>query len=382
MRKRVVVLGGGIGGQVVSNLVRRRASRDTEVTLVDRSDTFSFPPSFLWLVTGERSVEKITRPLSRLERKGIRFIRGAIETVNINERKVIVNGSEIPFDYLVICLGAELNQNGFAGFSEVAHQFYSVDGAMRLREELNRFKGGEILFMISSLPYKCPAAPYECALVTEAILRRRGLREKCKLVFVTPEPFPLPVAGEGVGRIVMGMLEKRGISFLNKRQPVRIDAGGREVELEDGMRIGFDLLIGIPPHRAPRALAGSGLTNEAGWIPVDGRRFEVAECVFAIGDVTANKLKNGTLLPKAGVFAHYQGEVVADAIVRGISGEKSERTFNGEGSCFLEVAPGRAAFATGNFYADPAPAVEVKPPSVFHHWSKVFFEWNWLRTWL
>jgi len=105
------------------------------------------------------------------------------------------------------------------------------------------------------------------------------------------------------------------------------------------------------------------------------------EGVYAIGDITANKLPSGMMLPKAGVFAHGQAEVVAHNIAVEINKAGELREFGGQGSCFLELGHGIAGFASGNFYADPKPVVILKNPGKMWHWGKVAFEKWWLWKW-
>jgi sulfide:quinone oxidoreductase len=103
--------------------------------------------------------------------------------------------------------------------------------------------------------------------------------------------------------------------------------------------------------------------------------------VFAIGDVAGIPLAMGKPLPKAGVFAHHQAEVVADNLAASWTGRGERRAFGGWGECFVETGDGRAGYGAGNFYAEPAPTVRLRAPSRWGHWGKVWFEWRWLRRW-
>jgi len=122
------------------------------------------------------------------------------------------------------------------------------------------------------------------------------------------------------------------------------------------------------------------MCGESGWIPVDRATLETEfPGIYAIGDVTGIILTSiGKPLPKAGVFAHNQAEVVAHNIVRAITGKGELRRFPGDGECFVETGDGRAAFGRGNFYADPAPAIRLKGPSMMLHLGKVIYEKFWL----
>lgn len=144
----------------------------------------------------------------------------------------------------------------------------------------------------------------------------------------------------------------------------------------------YDLLIGIPPHGLPLFLKGSPVLAENGWVKVNPDTLETSiPDVFAIGDVAAIGLKNGKPLPKAGVFAHQQGEVVAEIIDARRRGNEARIRFNGHGACFLETGNGRAGYATGDFFAEPAPEVKMKSPTRLSHLAKIIFEKWWLWKW-
>src|SRR3990167_10874487 len=122
------------------------------------------------------------------------------------------------------------------------------------------------------------------------------------------------------------------------------------------------------------------MCGESGCVAVDRGTLETTfPGVYAIGDVTGIMLPSiGKPLPKAGVFAHNQAEVVAHNIARAITGKGEQRRFSGDGECFVETGDGRAAFGSGNFYADPAPAIRLKNPSMMLHLGKELYEKYWL----
>jgi len=181
---------------------------------------------------------------------------------------------------------------------------------------------------------------------------------------------------------VAGLLEGRGIGYhpLFTFEAMRPEP--REIVAADGRAERLDLLIAIPPHRAPEALASSGLLGPSGWIHVDGETLSTGRAgIFAIGDVTTIKLPSGKSLPKAGVFAHAEAEVVARRIADEILGRAPSAVFDGRGYCWIETGNGKAGFAGGSFYADPEPTLRIARPGRLWHWGKVAFEKWWLRRW-
>ncbi len=376
----VVILGGGIGGQVAATRLKQKLGARGRVVLVERSAAFTFAPSLLWLMVGKRSATTITRDLSTLIQRGIEVRHAAVTKIDTERREVVTDAGAIPYDHLAIALGAVHDPELLPGAAVNAHHPYDLPSAERLRDALTRFSGGRVAVAIASLPYRCPAAPYETAMLIDAYLREHGLRERSRIEMYTPEPLPLPVAGPYAGYSVAAELAARSIGFHPRSTLKAVSDGALEL---DGESVPYDLAVVIPPHRPPDVVNASGLGGPSGWIPVDRATLRTrAADVYAIGDVTAIPLENGMLLPKAGVFAHAEAEVVAENIARRIRGDLREASFDGHGTCFLEAGRGKAGMASGNFFASPTPRVSMRRPSRLWHAGKVGFEQYWLRRWL
>ncbi len=374
----IVVLGGGVGGVVAANELQSRLKGQGRVLLVERNPTQSFAPSYLWVMTGERSVDAISRDITRLERKGVEVVAGEVRSIDVSRRAVLVDGREISFDYLIVALGAELAPDAVPGLAG-GHTYYHLAGAQRLHEALGTFEGGRVALVVAGLPYKCPAAPYEGAMLVESYFHARHLRHKVELAVYTPEPQPMPVAGPAAGEVIQELLAHKGIAFHPRTQVAAVEDG--TLRFEDGSTAAFDLLVAVPPHRAPPVVREAGLTDDSGWVPVDQHTLETAhEGVFAIGDVTRIVLPDGMPLPKAGVFAHGEAEVVAHNIAARILAEARRERYDGTGSCFLEAGAGTAGIAQGDFFAHPR-QIKMRSPSRLWHWQKVAFERYWLWKW-
>lgn len=381
-RKTVVILGGGTGGLVAANTLRKLLDQDHRVILVDRQQDHLFAPSLLWLMLGMRRPERIRRPLARLSGKGIDFDCAEITALDLSARTVTTSRGAIAYDYLVVALGAETAIGTIPGLAEAAHDLYDLQGVDRLRQDLQTFRGGRVVILVSRLPFKCPAAPYEAAMLLGGFFTQMGIRHQVELSVFSPEPQPMPVAGPGLGQAVQKLLAQRGIRYHPKWVVTAVDRQRRQVHFENGEAVAFDLLLAVPPHRAPRVVRESELAGEAGWIPVDPATLQTRfEHVYAVGDVTDIKLANGMMLPKAGVFAHHQAETVARNIAASILGRPLQHHFSGKGYCFLELGHGAAGFAAGNFYAAPGPSVGMRRPGRLWHWGKVAFEKWWLWRW-
>ncbi len=380
MGKRIVILGGGMGGVVVANRLRKALTRDNDISVIDREKNHLFNPSLLWLMVGERNREQIQKPLSRLQKKGIRFLNAEVSGIDFEGRTVSTSGGEVPFDYLVIALGASTFPERLAGFSEAAYNLYDLSGADGIREKIGSFDKGRVIVLVSGVPFKCPAAPYETALILSAYFTKK--HRDIEVEVVTPEPLPMGVAGPEVGNMVVSLLESRGIRFMPQHQAVKIEPAKKKIAFQNGEALSYDLLIGIPPHGVPPVLEGLPVLGASGWVKVNPRTLETElENVYALGDVTAIPLSVGKPLPKAGVFAHAQAKVVAHNIEAKIQGASPKKEFDGRGACFIELGDGTAGYASGNFYAEPKPMVNLKKPSRLRHWQKVLFEKWWLWRW-
>jgi sulfide:quinone oxidoreductase len=379
MPESVLILGGGIGGVAAANALRKRLPRRERIVLVDREETFTLAASFLWVMTGARTPEQVSRPLARLQRKGIEVVRGEVEHLDPERREAVVGGTTLRGDHLVVALGAEFALGAIPGLAEAGHTFCTLGGATRLRAALERFERGRIVVLTAAPAYKCPAAPYEAAMLIEADCRRRGIRGAVEISLFSAEPGPMGVAGPEVSAAVRGMVEQKGVAYHPEHQIARVEGG--QVVFTNGVHAGFDLLVYVPPLRPPRVLADSGLVDGSGWVRVDRQTMETQfPHVYAIGDVTLIPLALGKPLPRAGVFAHGQAEVVARNIAR--AGKGIETRYDGRGSCFIETGDGKAGYGAGDFYAEPRPAVTVRPPGRLWHAGKVLLEKRILGFWL
>lgn len=379
--KTVVVLGGGVGGIVTARESRKRLPRPHRVVLVDREREHLFAPSLLWLMVGLRKPEAITRPLSRLARRGIEVREGEIEQIDPAARRVTVGGETIQADYLVVSLGADLAPETVPGLPESGHNFYALSGAASLRDALSVLQRGRVVVLTAAPAYKCPAAPYEAALLIDHYLRTHGRRDAVTVEVYAAEPGPMGVAGPHVSGAVRQMLESKGIPYHPEHQVTAVDVAARRLEFTNGVRADFDLLAYVPPHRAPRVVCESGLAGDNGWIAVDRHTLETQfPGVYAIGDVVTIPLALGKPLPKAGVFANGQAKVVAKNIAAAVAGQAGDARFTGYGECFIEMGGGMAGFGGGDFYAEPTPAVGLREPSRRWHLGKVLYEQWWLNV--
>jgi sulfide:quinone oxidoreductase len=370
-----------MGGVVAARELRRHLPGSYRVIVIDRDSDASYPPSYLWVMTGERRPEAVRRKRSQLARHGVEFVNAEVRLIDPENRYVRADSREFHYDYLVLALGAETTLDTVPGLAEAAHSFYSFDGAERLAATLRYFGGGQIVIAVAGTTFKYPPAPYEAAMLLEHHFHSRRMRQRVEISLYTPESRPMAVTGEESSEAVLGLLAHKGIAFQPEMTLKAVEPGRHEALFEDGSWAPFQLLLAVPEHRAPAVIREAGLLDESGWVSVNPRTMATRyDGVFAIGDLTRIPTADETPLPKAGVFAERQAETAARQIVYRVKGGPPPPPYDGSGRLFLEVGAGAASLTEGNFLA-PRPNLTMKQPSIVWHWAKLALEKHWLWRW-
>lgn len=373
---RVLVLGGGFGGIATAVALRSQLEPADEVVLIERRPTFVMGLRKNWALVGASSLAEGERPLTVLRERGIELVAGTIDAIRPDAREAQVDGRSITADALVVALGAERDPGRVPGFREHAIDIYDDRANEAGAAAIDAFSGGRVVIGIFGVPYPCPPGPYELALLLNERLVSRG--GPVGIFVFTPQAGSLPVLGDAGCAAFDGRLASEGITLRTRTNATAIEPG---VVVAADTRIPFDLLLGVPPHRVPEVVTAAGLAEPGAWVKVDPATLETRfPGVYAIGDVTAIPLASGMPLPKAGVFAHAQGEVVAVRIADQLAGRTPTATFDGNGMCFLETGHGRATMVRGNFYASP-PDVALAEATEEHLAAKHAFETERLAAW-
>src|SRR6185369_8208226 len=247
----VLVLGCGLGGVVAAKETRRLLGSRARVVIIDRDPVATYPPSYLWVVNGERRPDAIRRRRDRLARHGVEFVQAEVRQIDLTNRYVRADSREFTYDHLVVAVGAETTLESVPGLAEAGQSLYTAEGADKLAAALRYFSGGRVVVAVTGEPYKAPGVPYETAMVLEASFHNRRMRQKIELDVYTPEAEPLPFAGDEAGETVRGLLAHKGIGLHTGRTLTAVDAQRRELTFDDGSNESFQLLVAIPEHRAP-----------------------------------------------------------------------------------------------------------------------------------
>ncbi len=384
--KSIVILGAGIAGLATASALQEHLRGQDTITLVDREPAHVQGLSLLWVLRGWRSAEQATVEPGGPAMKGLTLLRAEVTAIETATQTVRTTGGDLRHDALVIALGAELNPGRLPGLpaalaSGVAGEFYTLAGAQQVHDTLREMRSGKLAFLVASMPFKCPAAPYEGALLVADLLRETGVRDQVTVDVFTPEPAPMPVAGPVVGAALVAMLAEHGIGFHPAHTVERIDAAQRSLVFADGSTETFDYLVVVPPHQAPAVVTAAAF-SPTGWIPVDPVTLASAvPGVWALGDSSLVTLVNGKPLPKAAVFAKGQAVAVAAGVARHLGYDTPQSGFTGYGACYVEVGAGVAAKGAGNFYHPDGPQVALAEPSKEFHLEKEADEAQWLDRW-
>jgi sulfide:quinone oxidoreductase len=356
MTNRVVVLGGGTGGTLTANRLRRALPGDVTITVVDRDDDHLYQPGLLFVPFGLARPESLVRSRTRQLHRGVGYCQSAVDHVDIDGRRVyLADGTAAPYDVLVVATGAALRPDETDGLTEAltsgrVFSFYELSGAVALRDALARFDGGRIAVNVVDMPIKCPVAPVEFSFLTDWYFQQRGIRDKVELTFVTPldGAFTRAVCN----RELSGLLTGKHIELATEFNTGQVDADHGKLISFDGREVGFDLAVMVPVHGGQAYVDRSpGLGDALGFIPTNERTLQstVRPDIFVIGDAADLRAS------KAGSVAHFEGETLVRNIASYLAGQPLSGVFDGHTNCFIESGFGKALLIDFNYATEPVP---------------------------
>lgn len=375
----ILILGGGFGGLAAANELRQGLPMDAKITVVDKKDYFMMDLVKLWILNGTREFESSKRPLHPITRKGIDFINEEIVKIDPKNKKVTTNSRELSYDYLIIALGVELAPEQIPGLSENGLNLYDINDVPKIREQVRKLRSGKIAMAIMGMPYKCPPAPFEAALLIRVMQKEAGINGSVQIDFYSPAPLTLPAGGPQVSEEVLQLLKSRNINFQGLHKTVSVGKNSLKFESSE---TNFDLLLAVPPHKVPAVVVESGFAQKDKFISVDRSCKTSFENVYAIGDVNEIMVTDKIAVPKAGIFAEGEGVTVAKNIISQIRKEQEKEIFDGKGGCFVEVGKKSAGYLEVDMFASPNPVTLLKEPSQEHFMEKEKFEQDRLSKWL
>ncbi len=371
MAAEVLILGGGVGGTIIANLVAKQTAGRAHVTVVDATGIHVYQPGFLYVAVGQEKPSALQRPERQLLRHDVSLVVDRATRVDPAGRQVqLESGATLPYDQLLLATGSRTVMSEVPG-GVAAHDFYTMAGAGRLFKALAAFQEGTIVIGVAGIPYKCPPAPVEFVFLLDDYLRGRGIRDKVQIKLLSPLNRAFTI--EATSKLVQPILAERGIELTGFFNVESVDPVGRTVTSLEGETVSYDLLVLVPPHRGQNVIEDSSLGDERGWVPVDKNALKHTkfERIWAIGDATSIPIS------KSGSVAHYEASVAAAEISAAVNGEAPPaHVYDGKVMCFLETGQGQAT--TIRFDYDHPP---VSPsPARRWHWAKALFNKTYWHT--
>ncbi len=326
----VVIIGGGSAGAPAARTLKKKLGPEHRVILVEKEEKLVNRAALPLYAVGKRNEGQFSRSRSLLNRRGVELIAGEVLKIDGSKKKIYTGREEMGYDLLLIAAGAEPDGAETPGMKEAGLDLQTFAGVKKLRDALPRFQGAEIAIVAASTRIKCPAGPYEYALLLEDWFYRRERKRDLSMTLYTPEQTPLSMFGKRVSDAAAGLLLKRNIRFHPLARAGRIDAGSKTIHLGDNS-FPFDLLLYYAQTAPPPFIRESGLAGDAGWLKVNPRTMALPgeDSIFAVGDVTEIRTPSGELLPKMGVVAHLQSFVAAANMAALIKGEKPGGAYSG-----------------------------------------------------
>ena len=362
----IVIIGAGLGGMPAAYELRSKLPREHRITVVSAVDYFQFVPSNPWIAVGWRQREDIIleiRPL--LERKGIDFIAHAVQAIDAPANTLTLDdASTLSYDHLVITTGPRLAFEEIPGAGPHGghtHSICTVDHAQRFWQDYQAFLQAPGPIVIGAMPgASCFGPAYEFAFIVAADLRKRKLRHKVPITFVTSEPYIGHLGLGGVGdskSMLESELRSQDITWITNARTTRVEAGKMHVEQLDDKgnedrshELAVSLSMMLPAFKGVDAVAAvPKLCNPRGFVIVDEhQRSKAYPNIFAAGVCVAIPPVEATPVPTGAPKTGYMIETMVSAIVHNIAadiaGQPATATATWNAICLADMGDTGAAF--------------------------------------
>lgn len=381
--KHLVILGGGTGGTLAANRLRKKFSEtELAIDVIDQDNDHIYQPGLLFIPFGLSSAEEIIRPRSRQLHDDIGYHQTAITSVDIEANTVsLADGETMSYDLLLVATGSVLQPEETPGLDgpgwmENVFTFYDLEGSTALAKRLENFDSGHLVINVIDMPIKCPVAPLEFAFLADWYFTERGVRDQITITYVTPldGAFTKPAASATLSTL----LEEKGIRLVTEFNTGEVDGEAKKLVSYDGTEIEFDLAVVIPMHGGAAYVHDSpGLGDELGFIPTNNATLQslVAPNIFVLGDAA------DVPASKAGSVTHFEGEVLVENLEAYLAGEQLPSEFDGHANCFIETGFSKALLIDFNYETEPLPGHYPGPvglpllkESRLNHLGKLMFQ--------
>ncbi len=362
----IVVLGAGIGGMSVAYELREKLGADHTVTVIGEGGLFSFTPSNPWVAVGWRNPGDIQVDAAQaLGRKGIAFYPDGAERVIPQENALLLrSGRRIDYDYLVIATGPRLAFDEVPGLGPEGGHTQSIcttPHALGAWQAYQAFLASPGPVIIGAAPgASCFGPAYEFAMILDKDLRKRRLRDRVPMTYVTPEPYIGHMGLDGIGDskgLMESELRQRHIGWITNARIGQVDRDamtvaeiGEDGEVKKTHVLPFGYAMILPAFTGVEAVRqAEGLGNPRGFVPVGkDQRHPAWRNVFAIGVCVAIPPTGQTPVPvgvpKTGFMIESMVTTVADNIRADLAGEAAQATATWNAICLADMGDTGAAF--------------------------------------
>ena len=356
MKTKVLVLGAGFGGLELVTRLTEAIPDLVDITMIDKSPSFTFGFSKLDVMFGRRSLDQVRAPYRDINNPNVGIRQETIESIDASNRRVVTDGGTYDCDVLVVALGADYDITATPGLAEGGIEFYSLAGAERAAQALADFNGGAVMVSVLGPFFKCPGAPIETVLLLNEFLPERGLRDRSTIHLTSPMPMPIPIS-QLTSSALLALLDEAGVEHSFSSLVTHLDPTTSTAHLGDGREMKYDLFFGIPIHCAPDVVRASDLVED-GWVPVDKATFETRfPNVFAVGDVTSAPV------PRAGGMAEREAATVAEVLIARLTDAAAPPPFDGAAACYIETGGHKVARIDVNFLTYDVPVAKFNAPN-------------------
>jgi len=382
--RKIVILGSGAGGTMVAaNLRKELDDGEWQITLIDKDEQHHFQSGYLFIPFGIYSKDDVLKPKRDFVPKGVDFVVDNVIKVDTEQRRLETEkGDSYDYDWLVISTGCRIVpeevEGMMDGWREDVFDFYTLDGAVALSKKLKYFDSGKVVLNIAEFPFKCPIAPMEFVFMADWFFQVNGVRDKVEIELVTPidNIFTKPVAAKAL----RAFADKKNIKVTPYFDLAKVNANEKTIESHKGDKVGYDLLVAIPPNFGAQAITDSGMGDPMGYMQVDQHTLKAqnADRVYVLGDAT------NVPTSKAGSVAHYMSYTVVENLVREIDGHEALPSFDGHATCFLASGFEKAILLDFNYEVEPLPGKFPFPgmgpfslleDTFGNYWGKMMFKW-------
>ena len=382
--RKILILGSGAGGTMVAaNLRKELDDGEWQITLIDKDEQHHFQSGYLFIPFGIYSKDDVLKPKRDFVPKGVDFVVDNVIKVDTEQRRLETEkGDSYDYDWLVISTGCRIVpeevEGMMDGWREDVFDFYTLDGAVALSKKLKYFDSGKVVLNIAEFPYKCPIAPMEFVFMADWFFQVNGVRDKVEIEFVTPidNIFTKPVAAKAL----RAFADKKNIKVTPYFDLAKVNANEKTIESQKGEKVGYDLLVAIPPNFGAQAITDSDMGDPMGYMQVDQYTLKAqnVDRVYVLGDAT------NAPTSKAGSVAHYMSYTVVENLVREIDGHDALPSFDGHATCFLASGFEKAILLDFNYEVEPLPGKFPFPgmgpfsllqDTFGNYWGKMMFKW-------